>query len=541
MDKSRTTTIESTPTMNGISPPKKDFAAIHQELNQTFARGHTKSIQWRKWQLKQLWWMIEDNQDKILGALADDLGRHEMESRAADLRGLKSDILDHLQNVEDWAATKRVPGAGMVFGLLGKAHIRMEPLGVVLIIGAWNFPFLLTLQPAIAAVAAGCCIVIKPSELATASERVMASLVSSYLDQSAIRLVTGGPPETTEILQYKFDHIFFTGSSKIARFITAAAAKHLTPTTLELGGQCPAIVAKSANVDLAAKRIALAKFMNAGQICLSVNHVFADPSIYEEFLSRLEHWTRKFAAAGHMCHIINQRNRDRLEGMLQKSHGRIIRCSGSSGSKTYMAPVIVAEASLSDNIMSEELFGPICPVIKASVEDAVTATNQLPRPLAIYIFSSDQAEIELIQDRTISGGVTVNDATMHAGVPNAPFGGVGDSGMGYYHGKYGFLAFTHQRTVVDPPTWLDKVMGFRYPPYDVAHKTKLDVPNKLGFRRGESLKDQRVGSNGGWQVPWRSIVFAAGLAAWLNWTDHGRGTKALALKEVRMAWAQIVG
>ncbi|KAF4447583.1 hypothetical protein F53441_8911 [Fusarium austroafricanum] len=428
---SPTATAEAAPTTNSIKDFDSDFAKCYNQLQGTFARGHTKPIQWRKWQLKQLWWMIEDNQDKIFNALTDDLGRHEMESRASDLLGLKTDILEHIEHVEEWAATRPVPDAGFLFGRLGKARIRMEPLGVVLIIGAWNFPFLLTLQPVIAAVAAGCCIVIKPSELATNSERVMANLVASYMDETAIRLVTGGPEETTKILKYKFDHIFFTGSAKVARFITAAAAKNLTPTTLELGGQCPAIVTKTANIDLSAKRIASVKFQNAGQICLSVNHAFADPSIYDQFLERLEYWTRRFAATGQMCYIINQRNRDRLVNLLDDSKGRVIQCGDNKSSKanerTHLGPVIVADVSPSDAIMSEELFGPICPVIKATMDQAAAITNTLPRPLAIYIFSSERSEIDYLQDSTISGGVTINDATLHAGVPNAPFGGVGDS------------------------------------------------------------------------------------------------------------------
>ncbi|KAF5625189.1 aldehyde dehydrogenase (NAD+) [Fusarium tjaetaba] len=458
---STTATAEGAPTTNIIKDFDSDLASCYNRLQETFSRGHTKLIPWRKWQLKQLWWMIEDNQGKILNALTDDLGRHEMESRASDLLGLKIDILEHIKHVEGWAATRPVPDAGFLFGRLGKARIRMEPIGVVLIIGAWNFPFLLTLQPVIAAVAAGCCVIIKPSELAMNSERVMADLVASYLDQSAIRLVTGGPEETTKILKYRFDHIFFTGSAKVARFITAAAAQNLTPTTLELGGQCPAIITKTANIDLSAKRIAAVKFQNAGQICLSVNHVFADPSIYDQFLARLEYWTRTFAATGQMCHIINERNRDRLVNMLHQSRGRVIYCGDNnnikSNEKTHLDAVIVADVSPSDAIMSEELFGPICPVIKATMEQAVVITNNLPRPLAIYIFSSDKSEMDRLQDSTISGGVTINDATMHAGVPNAPFGGVGDSGMGFYHGKYGFLAFTHQRTVVELPAWLDKL------------------------------------------------------------------------------------
>jgi aldehyde dehydrogenase (NAD+) len=250
----------------------EEFQKIYETLFQTFRSGRTKSLLWRKWQLKQLWWMIEENEDRIADALRKDLNRHTFESYASDIYGIKTDILEHIKHVDEWASDEPLSAAGFVMGTLGNARIRKEPLGVALVIGAWNFPFLLLIQPVIAAVAAGCCVLMKPSELAPASQKLLQDLVSQYLDLSAIALVTGGPSETSHILEQKFDHIFFTGSSKVARFITAAAAKQLTPTVLELGGQGPAIVAESADVDLAAKRIAYAKFLNAGQSrCNDIN------------------------------------------------------------------------------------------------------------------------------------------------------------------------------------------------------------------------------------------------------------------------------
>jgi aldehyde dehydrogenase (NAD+) len=245
--------------------PVEEFEKVYKTLHETFKNGKTKSIKWRKWQLKQIWWMIDENEQKITDALAQDLNRHPFESYISDIYGIKTDILEHIRHVEEWASDEHLPEAGIIMGRLGKARIHKEPLGVALIIGAWNFPFLLLIQPIIAAVTAGCCVLMKPSELALASQKLLQTLVAQYLDSSAIALVTGGPIETAHILERRFDHIFFTGSSAIARHITAAAAKHLTPTVLELGGRGPAIVTQSADVDLAAKRIAYAKFLNAGQ------------------------------------------------------------------------------------------------------------------------------------------------------------------------------------------------------------------------------------------------------------------------------------
>ncbi|KAI4128756.1 MAG: hypothetical protein LQ347_004050 [Umbilicaria vellea] len=270
-----------------------DLDEAYSTLFATFRTGRTKSLAWRKWQLKQFWWMIVDNEERIIEALHDDLHRHPMESNNMDIHGLKVEIMEHITHLEEWAADE-IPDAGFIFGTLGKARMRKEPLGVALIIGAWNFPIALTLQPAISATAAGCCVMLKPSELSKASEKLLKELVSTYLDPTAIRLVTAGPGETGEILKLRFDHVFFTGSSKAARYIAQATAKHLTPTVLELGGQGPAIICATADVNVAAKRIAWVKWLNAGQICLSVNHVFADAAIYDVFVERLKYWNETF-------------------------------------------------------------------------------------------------------------------------------------------------------------------------------------------------------------------------------------------------------
>ncbi|KAL6364087.1 hypothetical protein LRP88_03520 [Fusarium phalaenopsidis] len=484
----------------------QECKSAHAQLTDTFSTGKTKSLRWRKWQLKQFWWMLEDNQRAITDALAADLRRHEMESLTSDLLGLKTDILEHLEHLEEWVADEPVKSAGFIMRRLGKARVRKEPLGVVLVIGAWNFPFLLTLQPVIAAIAAGCCVLIKPSELSVASQDLMADLVSQYLDPEAIRLVTGGPQETTGLLELKFNHIFFTGSGKVARYVSAAAAKHLTPTVLELGGQGPAIVTSKADVELAAKCIAWAKFLNAGQICLSVNHVFVDPKIHDAFVQKLVYWTNKFSTSGHMCKIVNRRNFDRLAKLLGGSKGNVHQVKVDQ-ENSMMNPAVVTDVDMKDSLLSEEL---------------------LPHPLAIYMFSNERSEVEYVLDNTNSGGVTINDVLMHYAVPGAPFGGVGESGMGYYHGKYGFMAFTHQRTIVEIPSWLHKLTGARYPPYDAGNKGKVTVKNRLGFRRGESMEDQTVGGSNRWaKAGILTFAVAVALYRWnsvettLSWISRG--------------------
>ncbi|KAF5711626.1 aldehyde dehydrogenase (NAD+) [Fusarium mundagurra] len=494
------------------SPVEVDDA--HQTLHATFATGLTKKLTWRKWQLKQLWWLIDDNEDRIIAALKADLNRHPVESMAADIASLKKDILDHIKHLEEWTATTPT-NAGFIGTRLFKARLRKEPLGVALIIGAWNFPFLLLLQPCIAAIAAGCCVMLKPSELSMNCEKLLAELVSEYLDPRAVRLVTGGASETGYILSKKYNHIFFTGSSKVARVIATAAAKYLTPVVLELGGQGPAIVTKSADVDFAARRIAAAKFSNAGQICLSVNHVIVEPEVVEEFFERLSHHFNKMLEGegrSHMCRIVNDRNFGRLCDMLDSTSGCIV-FGGEKNPKTrFFQPTVVRNITTEDSLMSEELFGPILPVITASLDEAIQITNSLSTPLAVYLFSRDKDVIETTLDRVLSGGVTVNNVFFHAAFGDAPFGGVGESGYGAYHGPHGIDCFTHKRTVVEPPKWIDRLMGFTYAPYRVQDIGKLAVKNNLGFRRGEGMEDQRVGkSNFGVLFAFGAVVVACGI------------------------------
>ncbi|KAF2035041.1 aldehyde dehydrogenase 3H1 [Setomelanomma holmii] len=497
---------------------KSEVDTAISTLRTTFASNRTKDLRYRKWQLKQLYWLVADNTDAFIAALKADLNRPEFESRFTT-KGLLEEIEYHIDSVESWAKDE-VPNAGIIFSKLGKTTIRQEPRGVAFIIGAWNFPDSLTLHPLASAIAAGCCALVKPSEIAAHSAELMCRLAPKYLDSEAYAFVSGGAAETQYMLTHKFDHVFFTGSTPVAKHVAAATAKHLTPTVLELGGQGPAIVTKTANVDLAAKRIGAAKFMNAGQICLSVNHTFVHPDVHAKFLERIKYWNDTFSSNGQtdeMCTIVNERNAARLSGMLEKTNGTVV-SSGKSkdDNPKKLFPTIVSNVKMNDSLLSEELFGPILPIIEADHITACKTVSSMPHPLAIYIFSTDQSEIDYILDHTLSGGVTINDTLLHAGAKEAPFGGVGDSGSGSYHGRYGFDTFTHKRTIVRLPDFLDIVMSFRYPPYNLAKAGLALKVGKPKFKRGEKLEDQRVGK--GWsRLGLLSAVVGVvgvGLAAW---------------------------
>ncbi|KAJ5370470.1 uncharacterized protein N7496_006562 [Penicillium cataractarum] len=468
----------------------KEIRMFHSTLVSTFRTGKTKDIAWRKWQLKQLWWLVEENEQAIVDAIKGDLNRPGFETYLTDLAGIRKDILYHLDNIDTWTADEPV-GDSFIAKRLGVARIRKEPLGVVLIIGAWNFPVLLVLQPLIAAITAGCCAIIKPSELTVACQNLLRDLVTRYLDPTAIRVVCGGVDETTKLLELPFNHIFFTGSANVGRHISTAAAKSLTPTTLELGGQCPAIVGRSANLERAAKAIAYSKFLNAGQICLAVNHVFVDAAVHDEFVKRLRHWSQQFLHGEQKITtaIVNQQNWDRLSSLLQQTKGTVVCGGGQSDELCRMEPAVVIGLDMDDPLLVEEIFGPICPILKSDVREACRTIKSKDYPLALPLEYQDVItdEKETVLDNTNSGGVTINDVILHAGFPGAPFGGVGEVDMA---------------TIM----WFDRLLAFRYPPYSAANKAKMPK-TKATFKRGETIQDQRAKG-----TRFFGLKFAAGVA-----------------------------
>jgi aldehyde dehydrogenase (NAD+) len=338
-------------------------------------------------------------------------------------------------------------------------------------------------------------VVLKPSELCKATQDLFVELIPKYMDTSAIKVITGGADETGQLLNLKWDKIFYTGGSKVARIIASAAAKNLTPVTLELGGQDPVIVGKSANIDLAAKRIANAKFTNAGQVCVNANHIFADPAIHDKLVERLIYWNKEFTkTGGSLASIVNERHFDRITNLVKGTKGDVVYTGDSNREKRYIHPTVVKDVQLDDSLMSEEIFGPIVPVLSSTVDEAIRVVNSMPHALALYIFSNDKAEIDKILNATTSGGVTVNDVMIHVAVPGAPFGGVGESGNGAQNGKFTFDAFSHTRTVLTMPGWMDRVLSFRYPPFDMSKVGMAKVKGgSLVGKRGQTMEEQTVG------------------------------------------------
>jgi aldehyde dehydrogenase (NAD+) len=442
-------------------------AALVTRLRATFATGCTRPLAWRKAQLSGLRKMMEEGEEELLEALRLDLGRPRVEAFAADIGHTKAELRHIDDHVARWMRPTRVrvPMAAAP----AKATIEVQPLGVALVIAPWNYPIQLLVEPMAAAIAAGNCVVGKPSEMSPACSAALARLLPRYVDSDAVVLVEGAVQETTALLDERWDHIFFTGSTAVGRVVAEAAAKHLTPTTLELGGKSPTYVHASADLDVTARRIAWGKFLNAGQTCIAPDYVLVDSSIRDALVDKLVGQVRSFYGSDpkqsdSFGRIVNPRHLDRLRRLFDSESGTVATGGEFSVSDRYMAPTITVEPPVDSPVMQEEIFGPLLPVLGVDGPAAAAEfINARPKPLALYVFAGDSGQVDAMIERTSSGGVCVNQTLMHLLPPALPFGGVGDSGMGSYHGRSGFDAFSHHRSVLRKPTFPD--LKLLYPPY----------------------------------------------------------------------------
>jgi aldehyde dehydrogenase (NAD+) len=449
------------------TPTTEGFAELVDGLRATFRTGRTRPIEWRREQLGAMHRMLVDHEDDFVEALRADLGRPPLEAYAADIGTTKAEIKHALKHVASWAKPKKVnPG---LTSMPAKAKIIPEPLGTVLIIAPWNYPIQLLLNPMAAAIAAGNCIVAKPSELAPACSAVLARLVPRYLDNDAITLVEGGVPETTALLELPYDHVFFTGSTAVGRVVMQAAAKHLTPVTLELGGKSPTIVAADADLGVAAHRILWGKHLNAAQTCIAPDYVLVESSVKDRLVDEMasvlgEFLGRDPQASPDFGRIVNDRHFNRLTGLLESAGGTVAVGGSSDAATRFIEPTIIVDPDLEAPIMQEEIFGPLLPVVAVdSIDDAIDFVNDRPKPLALYVFAGSPETAEHVLASTSSGGACVNQTILHINTPNMPFGGVGPSGTGSYHGKFGFDAFSHHKSVLLKPQKPDPKL--LYPPY----------------------------------------------------------------------------
>jgi aldehyde dehydrogenase (NAD+) len=451
-----------------MPPTTADTVEVTARLRKAFDAGITRPLGWRRRQLEAMRRMLQEREDDFLDAVALDLGKSRTEGWMAELATVTEEINQMLRHLDRWTKPERVGVRALLRP--AKASIVPEPLGVVLVIAPWNYPVQLLLMPMSFALAAGNAVVGKPSEVAPATSAAVARWVPEYLDRDAVAIVEGDVPVVTALLEERWDHIFYTGNGRVGRIVMEAAAHHLTPVTLELGGKSPVIVDRSANVEVAARRVAFGKFMNAGQTCIAPDYVLVDRSVEPAFVDALTSAVRGFygedpSTSSDYGRIVNTTHWDRLHALLDAPRAGQVALGGTgSRDARYLAPTIVRGAGWDDPAMAEEIFGPILPVISVdSLGEAVAAVNAKDKPLALYVFAEDQDVVDRVIAETSSGGVGVNVTVLHAAVPTLPFGGVGPSGMGAYHGKAGFDTFSHRKAVLQRPTSMDPPIT--YPPY----------------------------------------------------------------------------
>mgnify|MGYP006072977011 FL=1 len=447
------------------TPSVADIAPKIQLIKNTFASGKTKPLPWRIEQLTQIRKMVVEQQDKIFVAMQQDLGRCNMESWTAELGGVISEVDHSLKHLKKWVKPRKVPTP--IIAQPGKSYMLPEPLGTILIIGAWNYPLLLVLSPLISAISAGNNAIIKPSELSANVSKLLVELVAQYLDNDAFAVVEGAVDETTELLKHQFDHIIYTGGEVVGKIVMRAAAEFLTPVTLELGGKSPCIVDSSTDLDVTAARIVWSKWMNAGQTCVAPDYVLVEESFAAPLIDAIKHKLTEFYSADASSskdygRIVSERHLTRIVSYLDGQE--VVHGGKHDVANKYIEPTIVLNPAHDSLLMQQEIFGPILPIVTVkNISESIPFVNKRAKPLALYIFSKNKDFEQQVLTATSAGMVCINDGFMFAANPNLPFGGVGSSGTGAYHGKIGFDNFSHLKTVMKRSFWFD--VPLRYPPF----------------------------------------------------------------------------
>jgi acyl-CoA reductase-like NAD-dependent aldehyde dehydrogenase len=443
-----------------------DYSTLVSSHRKYFQSGATRSVEWRRKQLNALRAMMRDRAEELYAALWTDLRRNRIDADWSDVKYITSEVRYALAHLRRWM--KPLPVSTPLVLMPSRTEVRFDPLGVGLIIGTWNYPVMLTLSPLVAAISGGNAAVIKPSEMAPATADVIARRLPEYLDRGAFSVVRGAVPETTALLEQQWDHIFFTGGTTVAKAVMSAAAKTLTPVVLELGGKSPTIVHSSADLRVAARRIAHGRWSNAGQTCTAPDYALVFKDVAKPFLEYLKDTIVQFYGddpqkSPDYGRIVDDRHFDRLVGLLASG---TIYCGGQHDRcDRFIAPTVLVDVSPDSPVMQEEIFGPILPVLEVGrVNEAIDFVNARTSPLGVYLFADDRSVTEQILSSTTSGAAIVNDCTVQPIVHDLPFGGVGFSGMGKYHGEWGFRAYTNARPVLSHSTRID--LGVRYPPYD---------------------------------------------------------------------------
>lgn len=438
--------------------------AIVSKQREFYNTGVTKSESFRREQLTKLKNAIIKYEKELLAALKSDLNKSEMEAYSTEIGITIADIDYNLKRLHKWMKPERV--STPLFFLPGSSWLYKEPYGVSLIIGPWNYPLKNMFGPVVGSMSAGNTMVLKPSELSPATSAVINKMVTETFDPRYVKVVEGGAPETTELLKERFDYILFTGGTEIGRIIYQAAAKNLTPVTLELGGKSPCIVDADTDLDVTVKRIAWGKFVNAGQTCIAPDYILINKKIKPAFIEKMKQTITEFYGADPKAspdfpRIISDRHFERVKKLIE---GDVVAGGQTDASQKYIAPTVIDNVTDDHKIMQEEIFGPVAPLVEFdTLDQVINKINSGEKPLALYIFTNDKNFSARIINETSSGAVLVNDVMLHAGHPGLPFGGVGNSGMGAYNGKFGFDTFSHTKPALKRPFMFD--VKQKYAPY----------------------------------------------------------------------------
>ncbi len=438
---------------------------IVQKQRDYFNSGATKSVKFRKEQLTLLKNLVSTHEADFIEALKKDLRKHEFEAYATEIGFVLIELKKAISNIDKWAKPRTVPTP--LFHFNGSSFVQPEPYGVTLLISPWNYPFQLLFAPLVGAMAAGNTAVLKPSEFAPATSAMIAKVISENFAPEYIACIEGGIPESKALLEEKFDYIFFTGGTNVGRIVYQAAAKHLTPVTLELGGKSPCIVDRDTNISLTAKRIVWGKFVNAGQTCIAPDYILVDKSVKDQLVAKIIEYVKKSYGddaqrSEHYPRIINQQHLKRVAAYIED--GDILFGGKVDESDNYIEPTLLENVSEDAKVMTDEIFGPILPIIEYdNLNEAIAFINKRPKPLALYIFSKDDKKVQKVLSETSAGGVTINDTLLHIANPHLPFGGVGESGIGAYHGQLSFDVFSHMKSVLRRTFLVDDPV--RYAPY----------------------------------------------------------------------------
>lgn len=458
-----------------------DYKAVVESVRRAFDSGKTREKSWRIAQLEALNRLLIENEILLCDALYRDLHKSRMESMGSELDFVKNDIIGALRDLDEWMLPK--PARKTVPTLLDSLMVVPEPYGVVLVIGAWNYPINLTLAPLVGAISAGNTAILKPSEISPHTARALEQLIPKYLDNECIKVINGGIPETTSLLKQRFDYVFYTGSTAVGKIVRQSTNQFLTPCTLELGGKSPVYVDSSVDIKTTAKRLLWGKIVNVGQTCIAPDYLLCSKDVEQqliaEFKPLLAQWFPKgLKASPDYGRIVTKNHFERLNKLVKSSSGKLALVGEQDAAELFMGISVLTDVSPKDTIMQEEIFGPILPIVNVnSAQEAVDFINEREKPLSLYLYSNDKKVQELFISRTSSGGLTINECLLQLSIESLPFGGVGNSGMGAYHGTASFETFSHYKSVlIRDLGWLSETLGsVRYPPYTSRNETVMKM------------------------------------------------------------------